>query len=124
VEPERPLRQQVRELARLFVVSRPFDGAAAAGDDFLDLPAGADRVRPDQLFERLLRRLAAVDAGGAAEDDGGLDVLQVEPALRRQILGEETDGTRVLAFQEVVIEVSLWLRTHAPIIRSHVYKAQ
>jgi hypothetical protein len=40
--------------------------------------------------------------------------------LRLQILGEETDGTRVLAFQEVVIQVGLWLRTHIPIIGSHV----
>ena len=119
VETARPFGQHARQHARLLVVPRPFDRAAAAREDLRHLTSRAHRVRLRQRVERLLGHLAAVNARGAEEDNRVLDVLDLEAAPRLEVFGEDADWPRVLALEEGVIEISLLLRTHPPIIDAH-----
>jgi hypothetical protein len=113
---ERPLREHARQLARFLVVARPLDRAAALARRSRRRRGCADAVHLHQLVERVLRRLAAVNARRPEEHDGVLDVLELEATLRLEVFGEDADGACIFALQKGVIEVSLRLRTHPPII--------
>ena len=122
VEPARPFGQHAREHARVFVIPRPLDGAAAAREDLRHLATRADAVRFRQLVERLLRGFAAVNTRRSKEHHRVLDVLDLEAALRLEVFGQDADGARVLALEKGVIEIGLRLRTHLPIIDAHLRK--
>ena len=78
---------------------------------------GGARTEPAlEALERLLRVLAAVDARGAEEHDGVLDVLRLEPAQRLEVLRQDADGSGLFALEELGILVGVRLWVHPSII--------
>src|SRR5262249_54809259 len=111
LEREAPLRQLVRKLAGVFVVSRPFERLAASLQRRRML-RGLRMVPALKALERALGLNAAVDARGAEKDDGVLDVLRFQPPQRLQVLRDDPDRTRVVALQERGIHVRERLFVH------------
>src|SRR5581483_5437924 len=100
VEPLGPVRQAEGELARRLVVGRHLERHARLGD------VGAGGLR---MLQAELGDLLRGDARRAHEDDGVLDLVAVEAALRLEILREDAQLARVPAVEEAGVLVRLVL---------------
>ena len=105
--PERraPLREEARQLARVLVVARPLERLARAGQLRLVRGVRVARAARPQRPQRPFGALAAVDPRRSEEDDRVLDPLLLEPSERLEVLGENADRARFLAFEKIRVEV-------------------
>src|SRR5262245_12246358 len=108
-ERHRPLCQEARELARVFVVARPLEGTLAAPQMYVGVRVRPTNELPAQPLERLGSMLAAVYARRPEEDDGVLNVFALEASERLQILGEDAERPRLFAVEKRRVEIRQWL---------------
>src|SRR5262245_3914712 len=112
LERQAPLRQQTRQLARFFVIARPFDRALPLGQLGLILLVGVALAARAQGAQRAFGPFAAVDARRSEEHDRILDLLFLETAERLEILRENSDRTRFRTFEKLPVQIRERLMGH------------
>src|SRR5262249_24457065 len=120
-----PGGEQAGELARVLVITRPFERFACLLQLGVEhLGCIADSSRP-QRHLGAFGALPAVDPRRAEEHHRVLDLLLLESSERLEVLGEDSNGTGFLALEKFGIEICQRLLRHTtPTLPSAILSRQ